>query len=694
MSYPGDPSLSPDVQHRILATFEQTLALAEQGNRQEALLGCDFVLRMDPHFAPARQLVERLNNGNGSLDVRDLRAAAPAAAATAQPAEDLFDLSGLGDELPDLPDEPLAAGGDLNARLQGLYASRSFEELLAAAEREVSAVIADPRLGALAEAARERLEAGPYVAKFLGKAQQVLAGGDIAEAGRLLAKARSLDATHPGIAALELEVAARAPAAPALAATPPPAMPGLAAELPSPLRSGMTEDLLGGGSGDAESERRIAQLLAEGQAALDGGDPQAAIDSWSRIFLIDIDHQEAARRIERARKVKAENERQVEEIFHDGIGSLEAGDAAAARRSFERVLELQPGYLAAREYLDQIEAGAVSVPRPRPAGVPPAAPGPAVGGGEAAAAPGHELPDLTDLELKEEILVPPEPGEAPARSAERRPAAAAAVREGLFDRKFLYIGGAVLALVLAAAAYVFLNRDSFWPNSDSDELAAPAPAPDPVERALALHRAGKAPLAIAQLRRLPLGSPHHQRAQALIAEWESPAAPAAPAGPPALAPAVEARRQAVLSAARQAFSGGSFLLAIERFEEAATIAELDAADADQLSKAKVRLEPLSQQIALVRDREWEYAIPALWRLREADPGNRDIDRLLVDSYYNMGVRDLQRFDPESAAKQFEEALKLDPDDEGARRQSLFAQTYRERQQDLLFRIYVKYLTFR
>ncbi len=62
MPYAGNPSLSPEVQKRVLGTFEQTLGLAAEGNRQEALLGCDFVLRMDPQFEPARRLQERLRN--------------------------------------------------------------------------------------------------------------------------------------------------------------------------------------------------------------------------------------------------------------------------------------------------------------------------------------------------------------------------------------------------------------------------------------------------------------------------------------------------------------------------------------------------------------------------------------------------------------------------------------------------------
>ena len=68
--------------------------------------------------------------------------------------------------------------------------------------------------------------------------------------------------------------------------------------------------------------------------------------------------------------------------------------------------------------------------------------------------------------------------------------------------------------------------------------------------------------------------------------------------------------------------------------------------------------------------------------------------MIIDCYYNLGVRDLQHADPGKAAEKFKEAKKLAPDDAGVNRQLLFAQTYLERGPDLLYRIYVKYLPIR
>jgi tetratricopeptide (TPR) repeat protein len=457
MNYSGNSSLSSEVKQRILSTFEQTLELARNGNRQEALLGCDFVLRMDPQFEPARVLQERLRTSTGAVSVQDLQAAGSAMPAMPAMVDPFADLDSLSIDLPDLLPASLPGlprnDGALRGELQSLLDQRRFQELMTRAQQEQAAIAADPELQRLANAAQERLEAEPYVLKFLGAARQSLQAGQTDEVGRLLEKARSLDPSHPGIAEIEqargaspiAHWTASGPVAPA-----PPEM-----MIPPPLQTSAMPTSLAFGGGDSESDRRIHELLDEGQAAFNAGDPQGAIDAWSRIFLIDIDHQEASRRIEGARKLKAESERQVEEIFHDGLGHLEAGDLAAARQAFEQVLEIQPGYFAAREYLQQLDAG--TVPRPRPAGIrePVAEPAP--------------LPVATSLptagrDLKEEILVPPEPLEE--AKPERRPArkAPAGRRDPKRARRlFLVVGGIVLVIALASPAFSSRRGISSFP---------------------------------------------------------------------------------------------------------------------------------------------------------------------------------------------------------------------------------------
>ncbi|HYU35438.1 MAG TPA: hypothetical protein VEW48_25070 [Thermoanaerobaculia bacterium] len=687
MSYAGNPSLSRDVQQRVHDTFEQTLNLAAEGSRQEALLGCDFVLRMDPQFEPARRLQDRLRASAGAIvDLDDLRPSAPPI--TAPP--DLFaSLDGLGLELPDLPPESFAP--DLHAEIRVLVEQHQFQELMSLAQKHGPAIAADPELQGLLQVAQERMEAEPYVQKFAGQARAALQAGQTGEASRLLDKARSLDPSHPALAGLEASLRSQdgttIPVPLMDLGAIPAEMAGFDLSFDSP-----SLDL----GADTDSDPRIQQLLDEGQRAFEQGDPQGAIDAWSRIFLIDIDHPEAARRIDQARKLKAESERQVEEIFHDGVARLEAGDMDGARQIFQQVLDVQPGYSAAREYLQQIEAGTPPVVS-RSAG-PSGAPSVAASAASAADSlmPMETLGPLDDL--KEEILVPPDPSELAA--AERKAAPKGGkVRAGRARQRFALVGSLVLLLVLAGGWYVFQNRDQFFPNSQT-EGGAGGPSADPIARAQALHDAGKTANAISQLRRLAPSDPQYQQAQALIAQWEAASAPK-PGGPPVAAvpattpaPVIPAPQAALLNAAHQALSEGSRLRAVEYFEQAAQMGKLLPEETALLEGARQQLQPLSRQIDLFHQHEWDFILNDLWRMHEANPGDRDVTRLIVDSYYDLGIRDLQRSDPAKAAEKFKEAARLAPDDTLLQRHYQFAQTYQERPKDLLYRIYVKYLALR
>ncbi|HEX3527467.1 MAG TPA: hypothetical protein VH988_10390 [Thermoanaerobaculia bacterium] len=683
MTYSGNPSLSREVQQRVLDTFGQTLDLADEGSRQEALLGCDFVLRMDPQFEPARKLQERLRSSAGAIvDTADLRTATGSDAAPQQvvPAELFADLDGLGLELPDLA----PTGNDLHSELQALLDLRRFQQLMALAEREQATIMADPVLQGIVQEAQSRMEAEPYVKKFLASARAALEAGNHDEASRLLDKVRALDASHPEIA--EIDASRRKAAAPAEGFDLSFDSLGLGSHL---QESAMPAFDLGAGSDD---DPRVRALLDEGQKAFDAGDLQGSIDAWSRIFLIDIDHQEASRRIDQARKLKAESERQVEEIFHDGVGKLEAGDAAGARQAFQRVLELQPGYAAAREYLQQLEAGKMPVPTRSPSR-------------DAMAGAPESLLQLGSIEpvddLKEEIMVPPEPGGG-GRPAERRPAKVAAVRERRPGKLFAIVGSVVLVAALGGGWFVWQNKDRFFPNSQQpDDSGGAASATDPIAQATALHKAGKDARAVNQLKHIPPSDPHYQQAQDLIKQWgggsggtpEATTAQTPAAAPTPAAPAIPPERLAALDAAHKAYAEGSYIQAAGILEQAANTGRLDPGDEDMLARAKAQIEPLAKQIELFKQHEWEYLIHDLWRIRDKTP-SRDVDHMLIDSYYDLGVRDLQRADAAKAAEKFKEALNLAPNDAVLKRHMQFAQTYQERQKDLLYKIYVKYLTYR
>ncbi|HUF78823.1 MAG TPA: hypothetical protein VMR44_07905, partial [Thermoanaerobaculia bacterium] len=349
--YPGNPALGDEVKQRIMVTYEQSLELAERGRREEALLGCDFVLELDPQFAPARALRDRLvGAATAAPALPDLEAekvedrpgsppvpageawsgSPPAADLPEESFEALFDLDAL--DLLDLDEQPAAP--PLAAAVRERLEAPDYREALDRAGAEPEAIAADPEAARIAAAAQARLEAQPYVESFLKEAGTALRAGDGERARMMLDKARSLDPGHPLLADLDAAASAGEEAERSGTAEGADAAEGANAaegvegadaaegaepaevlggfELPEPLASEEAPLTAANPPAAAGGDGRIGELLAEGQGAADRGDYQGAIDSWSRIFLIDVDHEEAARRIEEARRSKAEREREVE----------------------------------------------------------------------------------------------------------------------------------------------------------------------------------------------------------------------------------------------------------------------------------------------------------------------------------------------------------------------------------------------
>jgi tetratricopeptide (TPR) repeat protein len=198
-------------------------------------------------------------------------------------------------------------------------------------------------------------------------------------------------------------------------------------------------------------------------------------------------------------------------------------------------------------------------------------------------------------------------------------------------------------------------------------------------------------MAIAALKRIPTDHPQYAEAQALIAQWEAPAEPEEPAGP---SREDLARRDALVRLAQEARQGQEYLRASNLYERAAQLAALDEEDRLLQAEVQQRLAGLEGEVELFRRGDWEFALPELWRLHAANPDDRDVVRLMVDSYFTLGVRDLQRGDTAEAAEKLTRARELDPDDDEVARLLRFAEVYGSRPSDLLYRIFVKYLRFR
>ncbi len=625
--------------------------------------------------------------------------------------------------IPAAPPAPAAPLSGLGTVIQDLMAKRNFVQIVQIAESQKEALAQDPQAMAMVQSAQGFLESENYVLSFLAAAAAARDSGDAAGMEEQLAKARALDAGHPAIAAFSTALPASTPASPVIAAPPPAATAaassdedflsfgdaaapsaddGLselslepsAAEMAEPALDSLEmtfeeiEDVEGApatavDATDPPVERapvaavaeteggdggdRIQKLLAEGKEMFEQGEYQSSIDIWSRIFLIDIDNTEASRLIEEARSKKAELERQAEELFHRGADHIEQQQLEEAKAAFRQVLEIDASHSLAREYLEQLESGQVpSLNR----------------GGEA------------------EILTPPDGLEDGAfeDDDDRQSMEAAVQRDRIvvtkkMDRRLIALGALVAVLVVGGGTFLAMKWDDLFPNQQ-DVATAPVRRTDPIEKATELHGEGKTEDAIRLLQTIVASDPVFQEAGALIAQWRAEAE--APPEDVATGPSQEqlVRYNLLLQAARQAATERHNIRAQKYFNAAAKIAPLEGDDAVQLAATNEALASLVKEIELFEKAEYERLIPSLWLRREEEPDNPDLDLLLVDSYYNLALTDLQRGDALGASEKLKDALQVQPDSRELQRLELFARTYAARPTDLLYRIFVKYLPSR
>ena len=608
MTYLGDPSLAPDIQSRVLTTFDQTAKLASEGRRQEALLGCDFILRLDPLFTPAKRLQERLDSTDGPVhDAADLLSHSP------PPTPEVLKTVRLSTE-------------ELQ-RMMGESESEADEEVdhrpLAESDAWRATGSTEPGDGALAEAT-----------SFLAGARRALDSGQIEAARRLLEMAGSLDPHSPELLELRGELE---------------------------TMTAMPSEHAGGD--------RIAQLLAEGQRAFDAERFQDAIDCWSRIYLIEIDHEEASRRIQLARDLREEQDRQVEETFHHGVAAAESGDRDQAIAAFRRVLELRPNHLGASEHLEQLTASG----------------GDRAAAADAASTVRAEAHDPAPV--PKDLQVPPDPTQRQADPTYRM--AARAKRKPV--NPFFLIGAVVLVLVAGGAWLLIENWSRFFPNAKEEQAAASV---SQLKQATALHDSGDLEGAVAALEKIGADSKDYLEARRMLARWREELAASSTEAPAPLTGDDATKHGSLVTEARRAYDDHNYLEAARLFTRASAMSPLPAAEAALFEDSKRQLEPIAQQIDLYTQRQWDLVLPALWRRHEQSPNDKDVHQLLVNSYFNLAVRELRRSDLVKAKEYVGEAARLEHSDAELDRLAQFVATYQAVPRDLLFEIYVQNLDFR
>jgi tetratricopeptide (TPR) repeat protein len=651
-SYAGSPALAPEAREKVLQTFRHTLALAQQGKNEEALLGCDFLLKMDARFLPARGLLETL------------RGVAPGTPVDVDRFSDYLGVESAGEALsesvPELPDAFSSPASPSAAPATGL------DDL----------VFGDEAGGAPAPGLPET----PVSVIAPRAVEPAPSGGD-----------------PFGLGLDDLRMSLPAGGPDALGAIPAPASPPLPAAAPAaPTAPGPAAAPATGVPPRAPSvvqtDPRITQFLKQGDEALARGNAQEAIDLWSRVFLIDLSNEEASRRIDSAREAQAESARKIDTLLSEGVQSYEAGDLAGARNKFLDVLAASENDATARGYLNQIEAalaptGRSSVPLPASAGDSDfmkneiEAPGP------------PSFAEDSGVRRKSQ----PDAGVFASDSEDARRPSQAVGRRARIDLRVLLAGAVVVLAAVAGGTYLFLKKKPSARPANATATPAKGGGPggsaahleDTFQKAEVLFNAGKIDEAIGVLAKLPESDPRHNEALVRIEKMKSSAAPTPGPAPPSSA-ALDEMRVAGLTA----MASSRYIDALKNLDPVVKARPQDAEAAAAAQRAHEQVETLRSASKSYNEYDYDSAIKLLWELRRGDTKNQDVEEYLVNAYYNLAVQSFQAGNIPKATTAVKEATDLRPGDAESQRLLRFARKYPKGATDLLSRILIKHLTLR
>jgi len=746
-NYPGNASLSDAVKQRVVSTFQQTLTLYKQGRSDEAVQGCGLILRMDPAFTPAKKLMEKARNPAAPIDVETLMtfpSADPLGdARKAMAARDFEKAIQITTEIltNDLMNEEARL---LNEQAREKAEASPFVEQFV---KKIDQAIASGNVGA-ARAGLEKIKSLDGDDTAISRIEQAIrqmkppqaaASGPAhgspsfvvdnppAAAGRGTAQASdfgftfeedkkqqsgsalenfSFDSpfstdtgtvpsiTPPAGFSLDTPPAPKKPEAapqkpqqpsgtPFSFDTPPPSpspVGGFSFDTPPPqpaMVPGSAQEFdfaTASIETSPDDQKKVQEYLTQGDTAFDAGDFQKAIDLWSRVFLIDVTNEQASERIEKAKARRRAIEQDLDGILAAGTEAFDRGDQKTAREKFTQAQQLDPRNPTVHEYLEKLQA-----PAPAPAAPPPSAAAPK------AAAP---IDDIFADDFSGGVEPPlvsssaaPSPSAAAKRSAAGKTKPAASTRE--FPVRIVGII-AVLA-ILAAGGYFAWSKFMAKPAYD------PAATDSVFRQATTLADKGQYDAAVGLLQDVKVSDPQHDKALSMIADIQNKKAQASANIAERPATAVY---QDSLKKGKAAYEVHDYEAAKKAFDAAANVKPLPPdmkAIYDTVSNQVAKLEGAK---ALFNEQRYQDALANLETLHQADPQNQSITRLMADSHFNLGATALQENRLQDAAQEFGEVLKIDPNDDLARRSKALAERYDGQPRDLLYKIYVKYLPMR
>ncbi len=702
-----------------MTAFRQVVGKLQDGDRDEALIGLEFVLRLDPAYAPAQNLHQQISAGSAEIDLDDV-------------------MSQLQAPTTDVINELLVeAVEDFNN--QDFSASRKKVEMVLLdlpghqEARQLLAEIEDATKG------------NSQINGFLAQARDALAQGESQEAANFVMMAQALDPHHPEIAptlaeierssdmsmsqagfssdekadpdgavafaaetdavdfsaaseAADLFAGGEVEAPPADAEfgngdspvfsppeiTPPAATtekvdaPPPAAEPEGYYESGPADDVSGlfdespassaddaAGSADSKGDAHdtIRKLLAQGGAAAAEDDYASAINSWSKIFLLDPEHEEARDRIEHIRHAKEEVDRRIEPMLADAREALGNGDTDTAKDFVGRILALSPKHVDASRLVE--ETGRVAA---RDGG------GGSGGGGESA------MPELEDDLFSDEFASTTDFGSelsttdtlegqwrTPTKPKRRLP------------WQLWAIVGAASAMVLAFGLWV---GSSFLPDEDAAEQRV-----DTVNRVLVeaaeLYNLKKIDEAILLLEQNSVDDVFQVRIDNRLADYRKVIATPVPTAVPG-----------GLAACREMLADGQWMAAYERVAAELKTHPNDPA-LEEIRAEILKVEPLAGNLyGAMATGDFRAAVGLSRDLLEKRTGDPEVALVYERSLFNAAMAEMRAFNLPAADGYLTELAKLQPEDEEVGRILEFVKSYKSRPVDMQLEIFVGSIALR
>jgi len=694
MAYPGNPDLSPQAKERVMSAFKQVVGKLQKGNREEALIGLEFVLRLDPTYAPAQNLHQQVASGAAEIDLNEVVSQLQA------PTTDAIN------------SVVVEAVEDFN--------NRNFKAAKAKVEQALLDLPGHEEARDLLRQIEEATKGENQVSQFLSQAREALQQGNSQEAANFVMMAQALDPNHRDIASTIAEIektgdvsisqtavspiqtaveeglfgssdeealdfGAAAIASDLFADTSPqdPSSPSdhgavfaaeeaatteLSANEPLPESEPYYEDEasdvsdLFDSSPTAFAETsvedeidpddtgiKIRRLLAKGGAAAAADDYPAAIDAWSRILLIEHNHEEARDRIEQIRHAKEELDRRIKPMLEDAEAARQSGDLTLARNFVDRALSLLPKHVAATCLKEKIDRD----------GHP---------GGES------EMPDLEDelftdafsastelgSEFQKELELPKIEDRTPERPRRRR------------SWQLWAAIGTVGVLILVGALWlggVFVPEDQGPPRI---ELVVRV-----IEEADEMFNNKQVQEAILHLEQNSADDQFQVRIDKRIEHYRKAVATPVPT------PIPEG-----LVASRAFLAEGRWLAAYQR-----VMSELKAHPNDpgleEVRAQILAMEPEAANLhAATNSGHHPAAMSIAKDLMEKRPDDQDLPEYYQRSLFNAGVAELRAINLAAAENYLKEFGAQQPDDEEVQRILAFIETYKERPVDMQLEIFV------